>query len=315
MGTTWQVTYLPVAGAPERTAVEQLIVAQLDAVNESMSTYREDSEISRFSTAPVGVPLSVSQGFLEVLQAALAVGERSQGAYDVTLAPLVELWGFGPAEPLDEPPAHQRIVDVLAQTGQAALQVDRSALTVTKLAPRSLDFSSLAKGYAVDRVALALEAAGIGRYLVEVGGEMRVAGLSHRDDLWRVAIEQPDAASRSVARTIELTDAAIATSGDYRNFVEFNGQRYSHSIDPRTGYPVLHDLVSVTVVHPSAMLADAWATALLVLGAQEAGQVARRHHLAAYFIRRQGEALQHTFTEDFSRYIGENGHRQAGDAL
>ena len=314
MGTTWHVTYVSGGGGMDSAAIRTLIQSELDAVNESMSTYREDSEISRFGAAEVGIPLPVSPSFLHVLQAALSVGALSGGAYDVTIAPLVELWGFGPAEVITQPPDEQRIADMLAQTGQSALVVQQSASTVLKKAPRHLDFSSLAKGYAVDEVAEALERSGIRRYLVEVGGEMRVAGLSPRGDLWRIAIEQPDITSRSVARTLELRGAAVATSGDYRNYIEMNGRRYSHSIDPRTGYPVLHDLVSVTVVNESAMWADAWATALLVLGAEQAREVAAANGLSAYFIQRTDDELLHTYTEDFSRYLSENSTLQVGDA-
>jgi thiamine biosynthesis lipoprotein len=148
-----------------------------------------------------------------------------------------------------------------------------------------------------------LSAQGVRRYMVEVGGEMRLSGLSGRGDPWRIAIEEPKISERSIAITLSLTDVAIATSGDYRNYFEANGRRYSHSIDPRTGYPVTHDLVSVTVVHQSCMMADAWATALTVLGAEKAMAVAQAQGLAVYFIRRLDDEFVHSQTPLFSAYL------------
>jgi thiamine biosynthesis lipoprotein len=168
-----------------------------------------------------------------------------------------------------------------------------------------LDFSSLAKGYAVDEVARALRARGVARYLVEVGGEMIVAGLSPRGDPWQIAIEQPVPGARAIAAALRLTDIAVATSGDYRNFFEYEGKRYSHSIDPRTGYPVDHELVSVTVLHESAMQADAWATALTVLGLDAALVLAREQSLAVYCIAQRDGELVHRYTEQMAPYLAQ----------
>jgi thiamine biosynthesis lipoprotein len=247
----------------------------------------------------------VSPGFYKVLSAALVVGRASAGAYDVTVAPLVDLWGFGPGPAIDTPPAEAAIARLLAQVGQGNIRLDSATSRVMKLSELSLDFSSLAKGYAVDQVADWLAGQKLSRFLVEVGGEMRMSGLSGRGDPWRIAIEQPESSARTAATAISLSDAAVATSGDYRNYFEVDGRRYSHSIDPRTGYPVAHDLVSVTVVHPSAMLADAWATALTVLGADQAMAVAQRQALAVYFIRSAGEDFVHSHTPAFAGYLAE----------
>jgi thiamine biosynthesis lipoprotein len=303
MGTTWHLTYVAPVDAPEPETVQAAIQAVLDAVEQSMSTYREDSEISRLNRAPPGTWFEISGDFYRVLSAALAVGRHSGGAYDVTLGPLVNLWGFGPEPFSGAPPSQDAITREMARIGQHRLRLDGDVPAVRKLAPVSLDLSSIAKGFAVDRVAAGLREQGIHRFLVEVGGEMLVSGLSHRGDAWRVAIERPESSGRSVATAIALTDNAVATSGDYRNFFELEGRRYSHTIDPRSGYPVAHDLVSVTVVHPSAMLADAWATALTVLGAEDAMAVAQEQGLAVYFIQRNGETLQHSHTAEFSPYL------------
>jgi thiamine biosynthesis lipoprotein len=303
MGTTWHVTYVPDTAAPGEDAILAAIESELDAVNESMSTYRPDSEISRFNRAPIETWVDVSPPFFQVLSTALEVGQGSGGAYDVTVGPLVDLWGFGPGAGVDRIPGPDEIEAALATVGLDLLRIDPEATRVKKRVAVHLDFSSLAKGYAVDRIAGALAEREIHRYLVEVGGEMRLGGLSGRGDLWRVAIEQPDSGNRGMAVAIELTDTAVATSGDYRNYFEIDGRRFSHSIDPRTGRPVDHDLVSVTVVHPSAMVADAWATALTVMGFQRAVAVAEERDLAVYFIRRDGEEFEHSHTEAFGRYL------------
>ncbi|WP_205422654.1 FAD:protein FMN transferase [Seongchinamella sediminis] len=306
MGTTWSATLiLPPDSDQEELQLLAGIEALLESVNNSMSTYREDSEISRFNRTPVGEWFPLSQGFYEVLSAAMAIGWQSGGAYDVTVGPLVNLWGFGPGGQAPEPPADAAIKSAMARVGQDYLRVDGEALRLRKDADVYLDFSSIAKGFAVDEIARYLGAAGISNYMVEVGGEMRLSGYSPRGDSWRVAIEQPQAGGFGIARTIYLGNAAVATSGDYRNFFEVDGKRYSHSIDPRTGRPVAHELVSVTVVHPSTMMADAWATALTVLGADEAFAVAQAQGLAVYLIQREGQGFSSRHTDAFAPYLVE----------
>lgn len=303
MGTTWSATYLPVDGGPAAEAVQAALQTRLDAVNASMSTYREDSEISGLNRAPVGEWFAVSEAFLAVLRAALDIGARSEGAYDVTVAPLVDLWGFGPGEGAGGVPSAAAIQALLPRVGQQYLEIDRDASRVRKTRPVSVDFSSIAKGYAVDELARYLRGQRIADFLVEVGGEMRLSGVSPRGDAWRIAVEQPTADARAPAVALRLGNAAVATSGDYRNFFEMDGRRYSHSIDPRSGYPVAHDLVSVTVVADTAMAADAWATALEVLGADDAMRVANAQALAVYFIRRQGDDFVASHSAAFAPYL------------
>jgi thiamine biosynthesis lipoprotein len=303
MGTVWHVSYIPAASAPDAEVLQGGIEALLEQVNHSMSTYRPDAEIMRFNALDSGAWFTASPAFFRVLTTALHIGQLSEGAYDVTVAPLVDLWGFGPDGIVDEPPTEQAIAQLMARVGQKNIQVDDERLGVMKQNALSVDFSSLAKGYAVDQVAEWLLAEGIERFMVEVGGEMRLSGLSGRGDPWRIAIEQPESSERSIATTVSLSDVALATSGDYRNYFEADGRRYSHSIDPRTGYPVAHDLVSVTVVHRSCMIADAWATALTVLGAERAMAVAHAQGLAVYFIRRVHDGFEHSQTPLFSRYL------------
>lgn len=306
MGTSWHVTAVVPAGlAIDDTSLLQGIESRLEAVNASMSTYRPESEISRFNDSPANEWFPVSRDFYQVLSAAMAISWQSQGAYDVTVGPLVNLWGFGPGGTV-EPPSETMIEEALESVGQDKLRVDGDGSRVKKIAELYLDFSSIAKGFAVDEVARWLTGEGIVDFLVEVGGEMRVSGVSTRGDAWRVAIERPDSATIEIAQAIRLENVAVATSGDYRNFFELDGVRYSHSIDPRTGYPVAHELVSVTVVHPSAMLADGWATALTVLGSDDAWAVAQAQGLAVYFIVREGDVFRRRFTTPFEPYLESN---------
>ena len=303
MGTRYHVTWLSASGQPDREAVRAAVEGALESVNASMSTYRDDSEITAFNRAPAGQWVSVSEDFMAVFNMARRVSEASGGAYDVSVGPLVDLWGFGPdGKPgADRVPSVAAIAEARRGVGQGALRVDPKRGALLKEAPRELDFSSIAKGYGVDKVAGRLAELGIGNYLVEIGGEIRAAGVSHRGTPWRVAIERPGpflsaatfgAASPAPLATLELSDRAVATSGDYRNFFEVDGHRYSHSIDPRTGWPVAHNLVSVTVLHESAALADAWATALTILGPTEAMRVAADNGLAVYLVSATGGDLQ-----------------------
>jgi len=308
MGTTWHVTVVPDTNSPNAALLQQGVETVLEEVNQSMSTYRVDSEISRFNSSETDEWFPITSEFYYVLSTAMAIGWQSDGAYDVTVGPLVDLWGFGPVGPVAAPPADDTVTDVLERVGQDHLRLDGDGPRLLKRVPVELDFSSIAKGYAVDRVAQWLDARGLDRYLVEVGGELRLAGLSGRGDPWHIAIERPDSSTRAVEEAVSLTDVGLATSGDYRNFFVIDGQRFSHSIDPRRGYPVAHDLVSVTVIHPSAMIADAWATALVVLGYEDAMMVAQEQGLAVYFIRRQGEAFVASHTPAFGRYLDSASH-------
>ncbi len=303
MGTSWSVSYLPGSDSPPNEQLQQGAAAALEEINSSMSTYRPKSEISRLNREDPGKWFEVSADFFEVLEAALAIGAASEGAYDVTVGPLVDRLGFGPGHKLDNVPRDSEIQALLKIVGQGKLQLDPSRPAVLKAAELSLDFSSIAKGYGVDKVAEYLKTQHVGNFMVEVGGELRLSGQSGRGDDWRIAIEQPDGGVQNVARTIALTDTAVATSGDYRNYFELDGKRYSHSIDPRTGHPIEHDLVSVTVVHPSAMIADGWATALAVLGSVRAMEVAREQALAVYFIRREGEGFSSSHSDAFAKYL------------
>ncbi len=304
MGTSYSVVY---AGHPQidPDALQLVLDGRLDAINDAMSTYRQGSEIAQFNRLPQGATLAVSGDFVAVLSAALDVGERTAGSYDVTVGPLVELWGFGPGAQVLEPPPEQAIAEALGAIGQQYLHFNSRSGLLGKTRDIRLDFSSIAKGYGVDALAVELEARGVFDYMVEIGGELRVSGKSPRGDAWRVAVEKPVPGLREIAATLEVTNIALATSGDYRNYFEHEGVRYSHTVDPRTGRPVVHDLASVTVLHQSAMLADAWATALTALGAEKAMRLARRESLAVYLIRRYDQEYKAVHSPAFAPYLEE----------
>lgn len=291
MGTTYTVKL--VADSPlepaETDRLAAVVFDAIDDVNSKMSTYKEDSELSRFNQLKTAEPFPVSAETLKVLVEAKRIGALSDRAYDVTVGPLVNLWGFGPGARANNI-SDQMIHTALASVGWEKIEIDADASTIRKLHPDVyVDLSSIAKGYGSDQVALAIEAAGYFRYLVEIGGEMHALGLNIHGEPWRVAIERPVENERVIERVVPLENLSMATSGDYRNYYDFEGQRISHTIDPRTGRPVRGRVASVSVVDPSCMTADGWATALTALGEEEGFAVAEREHLTALFQLRQDD--------------------------
>lgn len=300
MGTTWSVKY---TGTPDE-GVEALkgdIDAALEQVNAEMSTYRSDSNLSRFNNAEPGALMTLPADTVKVLLAALSLSEQTQGAYDVTVGPLVNLWGFGPDPDRFEPPEDGDIERALERVGWQKLLVSEQQL----LQPGGVyvDLSSIAKGFAVDKVAGLLDHHGLKSYLVEVGGELRGKGSKPYNQPWRVAVERPIPGVREVEQVVDLKDLALATSGDYRNFFESQGRLYSHTIDPRTGYPVEHQLASVSVLHKSAMMADGLATAMTVLGPDNGMAFAKDHELAVFFIVRTDKGVEELSTPAFDAIV------------
>ncbi len=292
MGTTWSLR-LDARGrtradlAEARTAVD----ASLARVDGLMSTWKPDSELSRLNRHASGEPFPLSDETFEVLALALAVAERTGGAFDPTVRPLVAAWGFGAgARAPGQGPDAAELAALRGRVGPGLIELDEATRTIRKRRPDvECDLSAIAKGFAVDEVAHALVALGWQAFLVEVGGEVAVRGERPAGGPWQVGIERPDAAGRELHARIALVDAALATSGDYRSFYEQDGRRLAHIIDPRSGRPVEHGLASVSVVHRRAVLADAWATALGVLGPEEGFALAQREGLAAHFLVRAGE--------------------------
>lgn len=267
MGTSFHVR-VPSASADLEQALSDLVRAELDAVDRAMSTWRTDSELSRLNRAPGNEPVALSTPTFELIERALALQEATEGAFDVTVGPLVEAWGFGPEGVVTAVPSPAEIERLQALTGPGALVLDVDARTVTKASAEvRIDLSAIAKGYSVDRVAAALARNGHDDFMVEVGGEVVTRGRPSAERPWRIGVENPRG---GIQRLLSLTDAALASSGSYRSFYELDGRTVSHTIDPRSGRPVDHRAVAVSVLAEDCATADALATAMMVLG-DEAG--------------------------------------------
>ena len=301
MGTSWSLTYLPPTTEHNASTLRAAIEAELVDINQSMSTYIADSEINRVSSVPADQPIQVSEGFAQVLDQALSLSRVSGGAYDVTVEPLVSLWGFGPEFKKDNLPSEAEVHAARAQVGYQALDFDLATRTLIKTSHRALDFSSIAKGYGVDRLADLLQRRDIENFMVEIGGELKVAGLNPQGQLWRIAVRSPQADAPDVATTIVLNNMGVATSGDYFNFFRVGGQNYSHLIDPTTGWPIAHEVVSVTVVAPSVTRADGLATSLLVLGKDKALALAEENQWAVLLLARTEQGVESFASSEFAR--------------
>ena len=299
MGTQWSVTLLPVEGLQSEGWLQAEIEANLYTINKSMSTYISDSEINRVSRAPVNVPIELSSNMSAVLEEALRISNLTNGAYDVTVGPLVTLWGFGPEFKGDALPSENERLAALSQVGYEALVLDHASGTLIKNGPRELDFSSIAKGFGVDEIASLLASRGVQHFLVEIGGELKARGVNPQGVEWKIAVRNPSVDNPQAADTIALRDFSVATSGDYFNFFTVGGLNYSHVIDPKTGWPIQHDIVSVTVLHESAMTADAWATAMLVLGRDAALELAQAEGLAVLLLANTDAGLEAFASERF----------------
>lgn len=304
MGTYYHVEVVALPPAIDQEQLQQQVADVLGSVEQSMSTYIEDSEISRFNDYADTDWFNVSAEFCAVVAAAQHLSANTYGAFDVTVGPLVNLWGFGPDPATIEPPDATKVEDVLRRTGYELLRADcdRSALAKSNAALQ-IDLSAFAKGYGVDRVTELLDGLGLEQYLVEVGGELRVAGMNSRNQLWSIGVESPQRDARAIGLVIALKDQAMATSGDYRNFFEYNGVNYSHVIDPRTGHPVTHNAAAVTVVADTTAAADGMATALLVMGPEEGLLLAEQQELAAMFQIRRGDEIHERRSSQFAHLV------------
>jgi len=304
----------PVSSRAERSLAQELFAA-VDVVDRGMSTYRTDSELSRLNRHAAEAPFPLSAGLAEVLAKAERVSAASGGAFDVTIGPLVNAWGFGPEGRTHDRsglPAPEALARLRARVDWRSLGLDPRAGTLTKARPDAYaDLSGVAQGYGAERIAAALEARGFGDYLVNVSGEVRARGVNAEGVAWRIGIERPQGGGpRALQYVVPLANRALATSGDYRNCFEQDGRRYSHEIDPRTGGPVAHRLASVSVVHEDAALADAWSTALFVLGPDRGRELALAQGLPAYFISRAADGtLAETETPAFAALGGRSASR------
>jgi len=307
MGTSYSVLYVvddnhPFDNKKKSAALKEQIDVLLENIEQTMSTYRADSELSMINQAPAGTWLPISEALYQVLEKAQAIAQLSQGAFDITVAPLVNQWGFGPDFLLDKRPSEAQINQTLKDNiGYQFLQLNSERSQLKKHKPLTLDLSAIAKGYAVDRVAQHLLDKGINSFLVEIGGELKASGKKSNAKPWRVAIEQPIfdtlAKKREIASVVDLKSLAIASSGDYRNFFKDNGKIYSHTINPLTGSPVEHLLSSVTVLHTHAMDADALATAFMVMGPEKSLDYAEQHKLPILLLVRESGLPSNDKTE------------------
>ncbi len=269
MGTTY---HIKVVTGYFRNAIflQTKIDARLEEINKSMSIYIENSEISRFNERTgINKAFYPSIDFMNVMTVAKNLYELTGGAWDGTVKPLISLWGFyAPAGSTKKIPEPNEIVSILSETGLNHIEISKNGSFLKKKACISLDLSSVAKGYGVDAVAKIIKENGFENFLVEIGGEVITSGFRADGKHWKVGINHPQRCGpiNSVYKVITIHDKALATSGDYRNFFEIDGKRYSHVIDPRTGYPVSNGVVSVSVTADTCALADGLATAVMVLG-------------------------------------------------
>ena len=293
MGTRYSVQLSPPPDDNTLTMLQLRVDERLRMINAQMSTYLDGSDLSRFNRSTSTDWQSVPPELLEVVRRAIQISDRTGGRYDITIGPLVDLWGFGNAGDRDRPPPEAAIRDALQRIGYHKLDWRENPPALRKQHPElAIDLSSIAKGWAVDQVAALLIRQGFQDFLVEIGGETVARGTKADGSIWRIAIERPGDARRVAQGGLAARDLAVATSGDYRNFFEHDGERFTHTIDPDTGRPIRHRLASVTVLADNCTDADAWATALMSLGDADGPDVADALGLAALFIVRDGEALR-----------------------
>jgi thiamine biosynthesis lipoprotein len=300
LGTTFKVAIVEPAATLDRIGLEAEIVATLARIDQLASTWRSDSELSAFNQQQSSDWLAVSPEFCAALAASLEISRLTDGAFDITVGPLVNLWGFGPDGTVSEPPTDAAIAAALQLVGHDKLHTDCERGVARKdLGALYVDLSGWAKGRAVDAVSATLDTSGVDNYLVEIGGELRVRGHNSERRKWAVGIEAPSTSQRVPRAIIRVSDTSVATSGDYRNYFRYDGTSYSHTIDPRTGRPVSHDLAAVTVVHPENAFADAMATALLVMGPEAGPTLAEDLGIAAYFLVRRPNDIEEIVTPQF----------------
>jgi thiamine biosynthesis lipoprotein len=304
MGTSYAVELAAPIDEATRAALAELIEVELAAINRAMSTYDSRSELSQFNSREDLRWAPASPGLLDVLDSALRISAATQGAFDVTVGPLVDLWGFGPQYGTRRVPNDAVIERVRESVGYRHVQTELSAGAIRKRHRRThLDLSAIAKGYGVDRVAMILDRHGVHDYLVEIGGELRARGTTAEGRPWRVGIERPVEGRHVLGEIVLLRNRAIATSGTTQNFFEQDGRHYSHIIDPMTGRPVEHPPMAVSVVADTAMQADGWATALLVLGPERGYSLAQARGLAALLVTASGSTFDARITDALRAHL------------
>lgn len=284
MGSTYSIKYVRHTGLPAPAEVRVQVEQILAEVDRQMSTYRSDSDIERFNGLPANACQSMPAPLLKLVRVGEQLSVESDGSFDLTVEPLVNLWGFGPQGRDEKIPSAEALAKVRQRVGHAHLRIDGDRLC--KNAPVEVDFNSIAAGYTVDRIAAKLQEMGIDSYLAEATGELKAVGKKLDGSPWRIALEEPRADQQLVERVIAVDGYGVSTSGDYRHYFEQDGRRYSHTFDARTGAPITHKLASVTVIHPSALMADGLSTLLLILGPERGWDYAEKHDIGAFFVIR-----------------------------
>lgn len=304
MGTTYSVKVAAPPAGIDASAIRLTIDAVLESIDRDMSGYRDDSTLSRFNASASTDWFGVSDDLIKVVDESLKVAELSQGALDITVAPLVNLWGMGPAGPRTELPTDDEVNQARASVGYQKLKVrERPAALRKELPELTIDLNAVAPGFAVDLLYARLSAMGIVNFMIDIGGEVRAHGRNAKGEFWRIAVERPVDAEPEPYAIVQLDDMAVTTSGEYRHYVMHDGHRYSHTIDPRTGRPVEHTLASVVVVAPTALEADAWATALNVLGTDSGYALAQQRDMPVMFIVDAAGKLKSRMTPQFAKYV------------
>nr|WP_240457962.1 FAD:protein FMN transferase [Vibrio neptunius] len=302
MGTTYNIKYIESEGNPSPEVLQKEVDRLLEEVNDQMSTYRKNSELSRFNQSQTSTPFEVSPQTATVVKEAIRLNGLTLGALDVTVGPLVNLWGFGPEARPEVVPTDEELAARKTHTGIQHLTVEGNLLS-KDIPNLYVDLSTIAKGWGVDVVADYIQSQGIQNYMVEVGGEMRLKGINREGVKWRIAIEKPSADERAVQEIIEPGDMAVATSGDYRIYFERDGVRYSHIINPQTGKPIRHKVVSVTVLDKSSMTADGLATGLMVLGEEQGMKIANENNIPVFMIVKTEDGFKEMASEAYKPFM------------
>ncbi len=303
MGTRYNVKVVTKAQDVDQAQLQQRIDATLVDFNFIMSTYIKDSELSRLNKAPEGGWLSVGPSLYYLLDMSKQMSELTDGAFDVTVGPLVNLWGFGPDKTGGTLPSEEKLAEVKQRVGHHLFALDLEKSSIRRDADIYIDLSAIAKGYACDVLAGLLTEQGFSDFMVEIGGEIALKGRNAQGDLWTIGVEKPTLGHEGAVQAITVSNAGLATSGDYRNYKEVAGQRYSHTIDPASGRPITHTLASVTVIAPTAAEADALATAINVMGPEKGMAFAEKHGLAVYMLVHEAESFASRYSIAFEKYL------------
>lgn len=294
MGTRYSVVAIEGTASVSEAEAKAAIESALAVVNNSMSNWDAGSEISRFNAQQKMDPVRLSPELAQVMDAAEQVHIASEGTFDTTMGPLIELWGFG-APGAQSLPSEDQILAAQARSGHGnTLGVGAGSLRKQQ-GDAQVYLAAIGKGYGADHIGRALEALGITDYMVEIGGDLYASGVNPKGLPWQIGVETPNAHDRGVLDVVGISNVGLASSGDYRNYFEVDGQRYSHVIDPTTGRPITHKTASATVIAENAMLADAWATAMLILGHDRGLEIAEAQDLAVLFVERDADATDLRF--------------------